>query len=214
MPEYPPVGSIVVAHQIGRPVPHGMPLPSVELATPPTDCGLQQTTAVAAAHGPENKKGKQPLEGSGLETTHRSIAAMASAWLRRNVRQLCDGGPRRPIMCGRWRRVRGEARARSCSTSLGRSRASQPPEPMADGLRRLAPASLAADRDPPALGGALPANVDHGILNMKPEHETRRKIIREWMSFPKDKRQTEEQAKLFGKKAMERNPVATRTDKL
>jgi hypothetical protein len=25
---------------------------------------------------------------------------------------------------------------------------------------------------------------------MKPEHETRRKIIREWMSLPKDKRQT------------------------
>src|SRR5260221_6016648 len=32
-------------------------------------------------------------------TRHRSIAAIASAWLRRNVRQLCDGGPRRPIMC-------------------------------------------------------------------------------------------------------------------
>jgi hypothetical protein len=39
---------------------------------------------------------------------------------------------------------------------------------------------------------------------MKPEHETRRKITREWMSLPKDKRQTEEQAKLFAKKAMER----------
>jgi hypothetical protein len=26
------------------------------------------------------------------------IAAMASAWLRRNVRQVCDGGPRRRIM--------------------------------------------------------------------------------------------------------------------
>jgi hypothetical protein len=30
---------------------------------------------------------------------------------------------------------------------------------------------------------------------MKPEYEARRKIIREWMSLPKDKRQTEEQAK-------------------
>ena len=40
---------------------------------------------------------------------------------------------------------------------------------------------------------------------MKPEHETRRKN-REWMSLPKDKRQTEEQAKLFAKKAMERIP--------
>ena len=27
-------------------------------------------------------------------TTQRSIAAIASAWLRRNVRQFCDGGPR------------------------------------------------------------------------------------------------------------------------
>ena len=40
---------------------------------------------------------------------------------------------------------------------------------------------------------------------MKPEHETRRKIIREWMSLPKDKRQTET-AKPFAKKAMERIP--------
>ena len=48
---------------------------------------------------------------------------------------------------------------------------------------------------------------------MKPEHETRRRIIREWMSLPKDKRQTEEQAKPFAKKAMERipYPVAIRT---
>jgi hypothetical protein len=34
----------------------------------------------------------------------------------------------------------------------------------------------------------------------------RRKIIREWMSLPKDKRQTEEQAKPFAKKAMGRIP--------
>jgi hypothetical protein len=33
------------------------------------------------------------------------------------------------------------------------------------------------------------------ILSMKPEHETRRKIIREWMALPKDKRQTKEQTK-------------------
>src|SRR4249919_3856718 len=43
-------------------------------------------------------------------------------------------------------------------------------------------------------------------MSMKPEHETRRKIIREWMSLPKDKRQTEEQAKPFAKMAMERLP--------
>jgi hypothetical protein len=41
---------------------------------------------------------------------------------------------------------------------------------------------------------------------MKPEHEARRKIIREWMSLPKDKRQTEAQAKPFAKKAVERIP--------
>ena len=49
-------------------------------------------------------------------------------------------------------------------------------------------------------------DLNHQDLNMKPEHETRRKIIREWMSLPKDKRQTEEQAKPFAKKAMERIP--------
>ena len=41
---------------------------------------------------------------------------------------------------------------------------------------------------------------------MKPEHEALRKIIREWMSLPKDKRQTEEQAKPFAKKAMGQIP--------
>jgi len=46
---------------------------------------------------------------------------------------------------------------------------------------------------------------------MKPEHEARRKIIREWMSLPKDKRQSEEQAKPFAKKAMERNPIQCRS---
>ena len=30
------------------------------------------------------------------------------------------------------------------------------------------------------------------------DHETRRKIIREWMALPKDKRQTEEQSAAFG----------------
>ena len=41
---------------------------------------------------------------------------------------------------------------------------------------------------------------------MMPEHNARRSIIREWMSLPKEKRQTEEQAKPFAKKAMERVP--------
>jgi hypothetical protein len=39
---------------------------------------------------------------------------------------------------------------------------------------------------------------------MKPEHETRRKIIREWRSLPKDARQTEEQAEAFARKVIDR----------
>ena len=47
---------------------------------------------------------------------------------------------------------------------------------------------------------------------MKPEHKTRRAIIREWMSIPKDKRQTEEQAAAFAMKVMERVPSRSRGD--
>ena len=38
-------------------------------------------------------------------------------------------------------------------------------------------------------------------------HETRRKIIREWIALPKDKRQTEEQVAAFAQKAAERQPA-------
>ena len=37
------------------------------------------------------------------------------------------------------------------------------------------------------------------------DHETRRKIIREWMALPTDKRQTAEQAAAFAKKAIQQN---------
>ncbi len=37
------------------------------------------------------------------------------------------------------------------------------------------------------------------------DHATRRKIIREWMALPKEKRQTEEQVAAFAKKASEQN---------
>jgi hypothetical protein len=37
------------------------------------------------------------------------------------------------------------------------------------------------------------------------DHETRRKIIREWMALPKEKRQTEEQVAAFAKKAAQQN---------
>jgi hypothetical protein len=43
-----------------------------------------------------------------------------------------------------------------------------------------------------------------GTTNMN-DHETRRKIIREWMALPKDKRQTEEQVVAFAKKAAQQN---------
>jgi hypothetical protein len=37
------------------------------------------------------------------------------------------------------------------------------------------------------------------------EHETRRKIIREWMALPKSKRQTKEQVAAFAEKAAQQN---------
>jgi hypothetical protein len=37
------------------------------------------------------------------------------------------------------------------------------------------------------------------------EHETRRKIIRQWMALPKDKRQTEKQVAAFAEKAAKEN---------
>jgi hypothetical protein len=39
------------------------------------------------------------------------------------------------------------------------------------------------------------------------DHEMRRKIIRQWISLPKDKRQTAEQAAAFAKKAVEENEL-------
>jgi hypothetical protein len=40
---------------------------------------------------------------------------------------------------------------------------------------------------------------------MKPENKARRTIIREWMSLPRDKRQTGQQAADFGLKAIEKH---------
>lgn len=41
---------------------------------------------------------------------------------------------------------------------------------------------------------------------MRPEHDARRKIIREWMALPKDKRQAEKQAAAFATKVKDRVP--------
>jgi hypothetical protein len=43
---------------------------------------------------------------------------------------------------------------------------------------------------------------------MKPEHEARRTIIREWMTLAKEKRQTEKQATDFAKKVADRVPCS------
>ena len=40
---------------------------------------------------------------------------------------------------------------------------------------------------------------------MRPEHDTRRTIIREWMSLPRDRRRSEEQVAAFATQAMERH---------
>jgi hypothetical protein len=50
----------------------------------------------------------------------------------------------------------------------------------------------------------LQSEITQGIANME-DHETRRKIMREWMALPKEKRQTEEQVAAFAKKAAQQN---------
>ena len=40
---------------------------------------------------------------------------------------------------------------------------------------------------------------------MRPEHAARRAIIREWMSQPRDKRQSREQTEAFARKAIEKH---------
>jgi hypothetical protein len=42
---------------------------------------------------------------------------------------------------------------------------------------------------------------------MRPEHQARRSIIREWMALPRDKRETPEQAAAFARKAAEKHEV-------
>ncbi len=42
---------------------------------------------------------------------------------------------------------------------------------------------------------------------MRPEHDARRSIIREWMSLSRDQRQTPAQARAFAAKAVERHAV-------
>jgi hypothetical protein len=47
---------------------------------------------------------------------------------------------------------------------------------------------------------------------MRPEHDVRRKIIREWMALPRDRRQTQDQASAFALKAVETHMTGRRGD--
>jgi hypothetical protein len=92
-----PKGAIIVAHQIGR-------------CRAPRECLhdlLRQPLRgrVPGHREPEqlarpcpNTRNANRHSNVRVGTTQRSIAAMAAAWLRRNVRHVCDGGPRRRIM--------------------------------------------------------------------------------------------------------------------
>jgi hypothetical protein len=92
-----PVGAIIVTHQPSR---SRVPRKGLDdLLRKPRGGRISghrkpEQLPSAVAH---DEKCKQALEGH-RGTTNRSIAAMASAWLRRNVRQPCDGGPRRRAM--------------------------------------------------------------------------------------------------------------------
>ena len=76
----------------------------------------------------------------------------------------------------------------------------------------VAPAvSLARIKLLAALGDALRRSAGEdfparGTADME-DHETRRKIIRQWMALPKDKRQTAEQAAGFAKRAVEQSEL-------
>jgi hypothetical protein len=45
---------------------------------------------------------------------------------------------------------------------------------------------------------------------MRPENDLRRRVIREWMSLPRDKRESKEQAAAFATKVVKANPIGPR----
>ncbi len=50
-------------------------------------------------------------------------------------------------------------------------------------------------------------------LKMRPEHEARRTVIREWMSLPRERRQNEEQAAAFATQAAEKHKFTCSGDR-
>jgi len=77
----------------GRPAPEprGRPQWSVGPATRPPDVESPRTTPAVAGRGPEPET-QTSDQRSAWGTTHRSMAAIACAWFRRNVFQVCEGG--------------------------------------------------------------------------------------------------------------------------
>jgi hypothetical protein len=51
----------------------------------------------------------------------------------------------------------------------------------------------------------LPFDLSPKGMNMRPEHDTRQTVIREWMSLPRDRRQSKEQVAAFATQAMEKH---------
>ena len=51
------------------------------------------------------------------------------------------------------------------------------------------------------------------VAKMRPEHEARRTVIREWMSLPREMRQTEQQAAAFARKTTEKNEFTCSGDR-
>jgi len=47
---------------------------------------------------------------------------------------------------------------------------------------------------------------------MRPENDLRRKVIREWMSLPRDRRKNQEQAATFAAKTIKANALGPRHD--
>jgi hypothetical protein len=44
-------------------------------------------------------------------------------------------------------------------------------------------------------------------ITMRPDHDLRRKVIREWMSLPRDSRLTQEQAAAFATRVIQVNAI-------
>jgi hypothetical protein len=49
-------------------------------------------------------------------------------------------------------------------------------------------------------------------IEMRPENDLRRKVIREWMSLPRNTRQNQEQAAAFTMKVVKANAIGRRRD--